>query len=255
VFICLRTLLLAMLFLALPRPLPARAAECYRIAAAAGTGGTGEMARIVNHVFEAAGLCAEMLRLPPKRVGPTAEQGQVDGWVQAVDDENISDKMFFLSNDLGHLEGSLYWPPDLPEPRGGKIVIGAVLGQSWAQNEAHRRGTRLYEVRDNKQLLSMAASGRIQGFLVPAVTYRHFLVNFPELKNFRSLAVVDLRIRLALRADLEPLAGRLNAAVEQTIAEGFAAEVWRQYLEEPPGSAEWLKETGQKNSSANENSR
>jgi len=232
VFTSVNLLLLAALLLGIPSMVSAQDPVCYRVATAAGVGATGEMAEITRHVFARAGLCVEMVRLPSKRIGAMAEQGEVDGWVQAVASDEVSKGLFLVSHDLGRLAGGLYWSPSLPEPKGGGAIIGVVLGQKWAQDEVHRRGAILYEVRDNKQLLTMVSKGHIQGFLIPDVTYRHFLVIHPELADYRSLAVADLRIRLALNVGLKPLEERLNAAIDQTIAEGFPAKVWRNYLEE-----------------------
>ena len=213
---------------------PAQAADCYKIATTAGTGGTGEIAQIARHVFEAAGLCVEMIRLPPKRIEAMAELRQVDGWVQAISAADIPRGMILVPHDLGHLEGTLYWASDVPEPTGSRAVIGVVLGQTWAQGEVSRRRSKLYEVRDNKQLLSMAVEQRIQGFLVPAITYRHFLAKFPELRGYRSRFVSDLPIRLALNAGLESVAQRLDIAAEQTMTGDYPAQVWGKYLQELP---------------------
>ena len=226
----IRLLAAVLFFLVCSQPV---LAECYRIATSAGTGATGEIAQITRHVFATAGLCVETVRVPVRRIDMMLAERQVDGWVQAVDGKVLpSDGIFFLARDLGHLEGTLYWSPEDPEPQGGKVSIGTVTGVSWALEEIRNRGGRLFEVNDNKQLLSMVVNRRIRGFLLPEITYRHFLVRFPRLSNYHSRTVIDLSIRVALRADLKPLAAKLEAAIGQTLEERFPDQVWQRYLEE-----------------------
>ena len=157
---------------------------------------------------------------------------QVDGWAQAVTDDSRPDGVIFLPTNLGRLEGTLYWPSDAPEPKGEGASIGTVVGVAWAQEAIRKRGSSLFEVNDNKQLLAMAANRRIQGFLLPEITYRHFLSRFPQLRSYRSRKVADLPIRLALRADLTPISGQLEVAVRQTFEEEFPKQVWQRYLDE-----------------------
>lgn len=223
--------LLAVLLLSLLCPQPV-GAECYRIATSAGTGATGEIAHITRHVFAKAGLCVDTIRAPVRRIDVMLAEHQVDGWAQATGGETRSDQFFFLARDLGRLKGTLYWAPADPEPKGAGVSIGTVIGVPWAEEEIRRRGSRLFEVNDNKQLLAMAGNQRIQGFLLPDVTYRHFLALYPRLRDYRSRLVADLPIRLALRADLKPLAPKLEAAIGQTFEEGFPDKVWQHYLEE-----------------------
>ena len=231
--------LFAGLLLLLSRAASADDAQCYRIATPAGTGGTSEIAEITRHVFQKAGFCAVVLRVPAKRIDAEIEEGEADGWVRAIGPEAVPDKFLLIPNDLGHLEGGLFWPPGAPEPRGDKAVIGAVLGQEWADMEVRRRGARLYEVIDNQQLMRMAIERRIQGFLVPEFTYRHLIRAFPELQTFSGRAVADLRIRLALQPRLTPIASRLDKAAAATMEEGFAASVWRKYLSQAPSTVPW----------------
>lgn len=218
---------------------PARAEDCFRIATPAGAGGTGEMSQITIQVFKEAGLCVEMLRLPPKRIAGVVAAREADGWVQAVTADDKPPGVILLANDLGRLEGTLYWPAGSMEPAGSDSAIGAVLGQAWAQLEVQRRKAKLYEVRDNKQLLSMASTQRLRGFLIPAITYQHFLVDFPELRSYNRRLVADLRIRIALRPGLESIVPRLETAAKQTVEEGFPQQVWQRYLQEKPGTMQW----------------
>ena len=216
-----------------------RAEECTRIAVPAGTGGTGEMAEIAHHVFDKAGLCILLIRYPPKRIDAAIEDREVDGWVQAVGDEAQPSKFILIGHDLGQLDADLYWPADKEEPKGREATIGAVIGQVWAERESQRRDVKLYEVTDNKQLMKMASMRRIQGLLMPDIAYRHFLVEFPELRSYSRIKVAQLRIRIALLASFKSLANRLDAAVVETKAEGYPDRIWRAYLRQAPDSVPW----------------
>lgn len=209
------------------------AADCYRIATAIGTGATGEIGIIAAAAFERARLCVSVSRLPPKRIYAMAKNGGLDGWAQAELPLDDQDPDFVrVPTALTEFSATLYWPQGRDAPQGERARIGVVGGQEWARQEIDRRHAQMVEVNDNKQLLSMVENSRLAGFMIPSVTYRHFLPHFPAIRGFRAEEVTSLPVTITLLRKHAGLVPALDRAVAGLRDEGFVAHILHDYESE-----------------------
>ena len=104
-----------------------------------------------------------------------------------------------------------------------------ILGQEWAVRAVAALGAEAYEVRDNRQLLKMMAAGRLDGMMLPSISFRHFLPAYPGLKTCRSRVVAPLPVRLLLKDAHRRDAEALDHALVLLQRDGTTEAIFKRY--------------------------
>ena len=211
--------------LALAVPAAARAAPCLVLGVPGGAGATDEIMAVMREAGKRAGLCAETVRAPRNRLPVLA----LDGVILTDAEPSEADFPVKLPTPVAIFEGTLYWRPGAPVPTGPQARIGVILGQEWARRAVAARGSQPYEVRDNRQLLKMMAAGRLDGMMLPAISFRHFLPAYPGLKGCRSEAVAPLPVRVLLKSARKDAAEPLDRALAELQRDGTAEAIFKRY--------------------------
>jgi len=201
------------------------AATCLDIGAPAGAGATEEIMALVREAGKRAGTCLETLRAPKNRIPSLA----LDGEIATEPQPPGTGSLIVLPTPVATFEGALYWLPTRPKPAGPQALIGVILGQDWALHAVAARGSHPYEVRDNRQLMKMMAAGRLDGMMLPSISYRHFRPSFPALRDCRAERLTFLPVRLLLDARHRDLAGPLDEALASLQRDGTAEAVFKRY--------------------------
>ena len=212
------------ILLALAALSPAAAETCLRIGVPSGAGAGDEIMAVVREAGKRASLCVETLRAPRNRLPSLA----LDGAILAEPQPPRTDHPIVLTTPLAVFKGTLYWLPGRQAPSGPQTRIGVILGQEWALRAATERGSEPYEVRDNRQLMQMMAAGRLDGMMLPSISFRHFLPKFPALKTCRSEALVSLPVRVLLKSGHKDAAA-LDRALADMRRDGTADAIFQRY--------------------------
>lgn len=229
----LRIILGYLLLSGLLPPAPASADQpCFRIGVPAGAGATGELMEITGHIFANAHLCATMIRLPQIRLDSMLGGHGLDGeTVAGGDSPELAELLQAVPTPLAHFTGTLFWPAHQPEPRGAGATIGIILGQEWARQGVLARGSAIFEVRENRQLLEMAQNMRLQGFLLPAETARHFRKDYPAVGDMQSRQIEDLPIQLRMAVRHRDLLPALDSSIIALRHDGYIAQILTRYAQ------------------------
>lgn len=204
---------------------PASAETCLRIGAPSGAGATDEIMTVMREAAKRAGLCVETLRAPRNRLPSLA----LDGAILTEPQPPEAGSTVVLPTPVAVFEGTLYWLPGRQAPSGPQARIGVILGQEWALHAVTERGSAPYEVRDNRQLLEMMAAGRLDGMMLPSISFRHFLPRFPALKTCRSETLVSLPVRVLLKSGRQDAAAALDTALAGMRRDGTADAIFQRY--------------------------
>jgi hypothetical protein len=202
-----------------------QAADCLRIGAPAGAGATDEIMSVVREAGKRAGLCVETMRAPTNRLSALA----LDGAIVAEPDLPEADPRIAVPTPVAIFEGTLYWLPSRPQPSGPAARIGVILGQNWALRAVRARGSQPYEVRDNRQLMKMLAAGRLDGMMLPSISYRHFRPAFPALQGCKAETVASLPVRLLLDGRHSAVARDFDQALDGLRRDGTTEAIFKRY--------------------------
>jgi len=212
-----------LLSLLLASATPVRAADCLTIGVPAGAGAGGEIMDIVGKMTAKAGLCVKRLRAPHNRLLELPIDGEADAVIEPAS------RFVAVPTPLFAFSATLYWPAGRPEPSGPAAAIGVVLGQDWAHHAALGFGSSGFEVRENKQLFEMMVSGRLDGMIVPAQSFQHFLPQFPTLRKLQSRHLYDVPVRLMLDPRFADDLPKLDRALIELQKEGYVDAVLKSY--------------------------
>jgi len=204
---------------------PSRAETCLAIGAPSGAGATEEIVEAVRQAGKRAGLCIKTVRAPRNRLSALPLDGQV--LTEAAPSEQ--DGLVAVPTPVITFEGTLYWLPQHPEPNGRHTQIGVILGQEWALRAVAGMGSQPFEVRDNRQLMRMMAAGRLDGMMLPSISFRHFLPGYPELKGCQGKAVIPLPVRVLLKPNHQRAAEALDHALAAMKRDGTTAAIFKRY--------------------------
>jgi len=204
---------------------PVAAEECLTIGYPSGAGAGVETMDIVGKTLARVGMCTTPLRAPGNRL----PEMQLDGEAAALMEPDP--RFIAVPTPITIFNGTVYWHPGRPEPGGPRANIGIVLGQEWARHAALGLGTAPFEVRDNKQLFEMMATGRLNGIIVPAETYKHFLGRYPSLKQLQSRHLADVPVRLMLDRRFEKDIPELDRALIALRQQGYVDQVMKKYAQ------------------------
>ena len=204
---------------------PARAEICLAIGAPSGAGATDEIVDAVRQAGKRAGLCIKTVRAPRNRLSALPLDGQV--LTEAAPSEQ--DGLAAIPTPIITFEGTLYWLPGHPAPTGRDARIGVILGQEWALRAVAGMGSKPFEVRDNRQLMKMMAAGRLDGMMLPSISFRHFLPAYPELKGSSSKTVIPLPVRVLLKPNHQRAADALDRALAAMKRDGTTQAIFKRY--------------------------
>jgi hypothetical protein len=221
----MRMLLLLLLAAQIPL-LNASAADCLTIGVPAGAGASAEIMHIVQQIGQTAGICLNPLRAPRNRLDELAADGAVLPQPTAP---GADSRLMALPTPLTTFVGSLYWSAGRPEPSGPNAVIGIVLGQDWAKRAAEARGATAYEVRDNKQLFDMMVAGRLDGMILPSISFRHFRHRYPALADCEMTPLQDLPMLFLLDRSHVAMAPSLDRAIGTLRRKGVIESEFSKY--------------------------
>ena len=203
----------------------ARAEDCLTLGAPSGAGATDEIMTVVREAGKRAKVCVQTLRAPKNRLPALA----LDGEILTDSKDSETDGLTALPTPVATFEGGLYWLPTRPEPSGPHLRIGVILGHDWALRAVAERGSQAYEVRDNRQLMEMMAAGRLDGMMLPSISFRHFLPGFPGLRDCQSKMVTPLPVRVLLKSGHRAAAAALDRALAAMRRDGTTEAIFRRY--------------------------
>jgi hypothetical protein len=213
---------LLLLLLAAPAPvLGASAADCLRIGVTSGALSSAAVARITDRIFTQSGSCAEIISLPSNRLTQLTESDQLDGEALKIADYiQQHPNMMEVPTAVMHLTGSLYWPDTAAEPSGPTATIGVMLGQIWPRRAAQERGAAFFEVRGYDQMIEMTHLGRLQGFMMAAQAFTLLRPHYEYLAQYKSKAVADIPLYLAINRRQATLVPALDKAIRAMTESG-----------------------------------
>ena len=203
----------------------AKAQTCLAIGVPSGAGATEEIINAVKQAGKRAGLCVKTVRAPRNRLSALPLDGVA---LTEAEPPELND-LVVLPTPIITFEGTLYWLPGHSEPNGRHAQIGVILGQEWARRAAAERGARPYEVRDNRQLMKMMAAGRLDGMMLPSISFRHFLPDYPELKGCSGKTVTPLPVRVLLKPNHQHAAEALDHALAAMKRDGTTQAIFKRY--------------------------
>ncbi len=206
--------------------LPASAGNCLTFGVPSGAGATDEIMSVIREAGKRAGLRVETLRAPRNRLSALPLDGEILT-EEALPYEPAG--LIALPTPVATFEGALYWLPGHEAPTGPKARIGVILGQEWAFRAVAARGSQPYEVRDNRQLMNMMAAGRLDGMMLPAISFRHFLPGYPALKACRTQDISPLPVLVLLKSSRSEAAGALDRALAAVKRDGTADRIFKRY--------------------------
>jgi len=204
---------------------PSKAETCLAIGAPSGAGATDEIMDAVKQAGKRAGLCVRTVRAPRNRLSALPLDGAV--LTEAATPE--LDGLVALPTPVVTFEGTLYWLPGHKAPTGHDAQIGVILGQEWALRAVAERGSQPYEVRDNRQLMKMMEAGRLDGMMLPSISFRHFLPAYPDLKGCHGKAVIPLPVRVLLKPAYRDAADALDRALAAMKRDGTTEAIFNRY--------------------------
>lgn len=202
------------------------AATCLEIGIPTGAGAGQEIAGIAREIGKRAGQCVEPVRAPMNRLHEMA----IDGEILALPDPpGDGDALIPVPTPIATFTGMLYWPAGRLEPSGPDALIGVVLGQDWALRATESRNAKPYEVRDNKQLFEMMDAGRLDGMILPANTFRHFLPRYPLLASCKAKTLSPLPVLFLFDRKHAALIPRFDRALQRLRREGYVDAIFKRY--------------------------
>ena len=213
---------LALMLTALMAPLlQAYAGPCLKIGVASGALSTPAVARITDRLFALAGSCAEILLMPNNRLAAMTDAGELDGEafkVSAYVEQHPV--LVAVPTPVYSFAGNLYWPGDTGEPRGPETVVGVPLGQYWPKEAAAQNDLSVYEVRSYDQMIEMARTGRLQGFIMAADAFAVFRPRHDFLEGYKTRRVAEVPLHLVVAKGHSDLLPALDQAVRTLQAHG-----------------------------------
>lgn len=198
-----------------------RAGECLKIGVASGAVSSAAVARIADRLFAAAGSCAEPLFMPTNRLTAMTDAGELDGEafkILGYADQHPS--LVPVPTAVYAYTGNIYWPSGAAEPWGQDAVVGVMLGQIWPRTVAKERDLAVFEVRSYDQMIEMAHTGRLQGFMMAGEAFDQLRQRYDFLAAYESRPVAEIPLHLMIgkrHADLLPA---LDEAVRALRARG-----------------------------------
>jgi len=206
--------------------IPALAGGCLTLGVPSGAGAGDEILSVIREAGKRAGLCVEPQRAPKNRLSALPLDGEILT-EEALPYEPAG--LIALPTPVATFEGTLYWLPGREAPTGPQARIGVILGQEWAYRAVAARGSQPYEVRDNRQLMKMMAAGRLDGMMLPSISFRHFLPGYPALQGCRTQDISPLPVLVLLKSSHGDAAGALDRALITVKRDGTADRIFKRY--------------------------
>jgi hypothetical protein len=220
----IRTALLVFLSLLAVAALPAQAA-CMRIGIPTGGANIDDVTKLVQTIFDRAGLCVKMSRAPQQRLNVMEEKDEIDGdaW---RDDSFLANhpSMIKVPTPISNFSGSLYWLRGREDPsESAEATIGILLGRAWPRDALKGLPGSFFEGSSYQQLYEMTRTGRLHGFVMSTQVYQEMFAS--QEKNgdrFASREVRRVPLYLAVRARWSETVPALDKAVKSVMADGTA---------------------------------
>jgi len=205
----------------------AAASPCLRIGIAEGGSYHEETVQLVTTIVTKAGLCAEIVSAPQNRLNVMEKEGTLDG--DAWRDEPYlaaNPALLKVPTPVQHFSVSIYWRKPRRDPtREVGAEIGILLGRPWAREALKNRPIALFEASSYHQLLQLARTGRLRGFVMPTLTFRKFAVEENEPADaYDSREILRQPLYLAVQNRLAGTVPALDEAIKALWADGTISD-------------------------------
>ena len=213
--------LVLILFLLQPAWGQTPSTSCLRIASVAEAPDDDFGSILGKALYDEAGLCATMIRLPTERLRRMLEKGELDGVVvRSTDYLKSQSELVSVPTPLISAVGRLYWLHDRPKPEGKGHTVGFPRGWLWPRLAAQSLGLDPVEVDNNGSLPKMVETGRIDSFLMADYEFDHFVGSEEERRLFASAEVVSIPLYHTVTREHADLLPALDAAIKRLEARG-----------------------------------
>lgn len=213
-------LLVLIFFAAWPAQGEPSSSNCLRIASVAEAPDQDFGSELGKALYDEAGLCVAMIRLPTERLRRMLEKGELDGVVvRSTDYMRTQPELVAVPTPLINAVGRLYWRQGKPRPQGAGHTVGFPRGWQWPRLTAQSLGLDPVEVDNNDSLPKMVESGRIESFLMADYEFEHFTTD-EERRQFASADVVNIPLYHTVTREHADLVPALDAAIKRLEARG-----------------------------------
>lgn len=208
---------------------PSQAEECLQIASDPKSVRASKIFEpSVKKVFSSAGICADLIKFPIRRIQESMVRGSIDGEFFRVNNyiRAMSDHVIAIPTPAIRANGLIITRSDSDfKPKGLKDVgqrrIGILHGYKWHEILGKNFKN---AVKSNKYqfLAKMLLAKRIDGVLIEDFTLDR-LIEAGVLKNgqiYKSPSVIDLSVYILLNKKHQKLLGKLDKALNKVIASG-----------------------------------